>query len=467
VSFGNTLAGGSNSLAVTGNAVLAGAATGLDTVSVSGTTTLNGGVVTSTGTQTYSGAVTLGQDTLLTSLGNGDIRLNGGAVGNRALTVNTAGVTRLAGGISVGSVTTDEGGTVQLAGTISTTGGQTYGETVMIAGGMTSLVSTGGGALVLRGGVDGSGSISLATSGNLTVQGDSGAGGALESFAVAGARVDVGGIQTTADLSLDATDLLVLQGAGYQAGGRLSLNPTARAVSSGRASIVKPAGDLKIEADELWIGAGHKMVVSQGSLEIHADKAVLGDLAASTSLSLNVGQLQVRARDAGDFTNAGLKDVGASIVSPKISFTGVLSLSGDSVAGKKVYLNTGAGGISGKNNLAGARGAEVAVNAQVSAQFNSMDADGAVLQPLALKAVFNTPSSVSTDPTALPFVFPGFPSQVRQFDLVNWNLGYRDEMVERVNGIWVFRSLGLNGRWNSLSELFSNQGRDPRDFIEL
>jgi hypothetical protein len=309
--------------------------------------------------------------------------------------------------------------------------------------------------------VDGSGSISLATSGNLTVQGDSGAGGALESFAAAGALVDVGGIQTTADLSLDATELLVLQGASYQAGGKLSLNPTTRSVSSGRASIVKPAGDLKIEADELWIGAGHKMVVSQGSLEIHADKAVLGDLAASTALSLNVGQLQVRARDAGDFTNAGLKDVGASIVSPKISFKGVLSLSGDSVAGKKVYLNTGAGGISGKNNLA------VAVNARVSAQFNSLDADGVVLQPLALKAVFNTPSSVSTDPTALPFVFPGFPSQVRQFDLVNWNLGYRDEMVERVNGVWVFRSLGLNGRWNSLSELFSNQGRDPRDFIEL
>jgi hypothetical protein len=226
-------------------------------------------------------------------------------------------------------------------------------------------------------------------------------------------------------------------------------------------------GDLKIEADELWIGAGHKMVVSQGSLEIRAEKAVLGDLAASTALSLNVGQLQVRARESGDFTNAGLKDVGASIVSPKISFTGVLSLSGDSVAGKKVYLNTGAGGVSGKNNLAGARGVEVAVNARVPAQFNSLDADGAVLQPLALKAVVSTPRFVSTDAAALPFVFPGFPSQVRQFDLVNWNLGYRDEMVEKVNGIWVFRSLGLNGRWNALSEVFAKEGRDPRDFIEL
>ncbi|NDG45452.1 MAG: hypothetical protein EBY36_12305, partial [Gammaproteobacteria bacterium] len=64
--FASTLAGGSNALTVTGNLDLDGAATGLASTSVSGTSNL-GASVTTTGTQTYTGAVTLSADTTLTT----------------------------------------------------------------------------------------------------------------------------------------------------------------------------------------------------------------------------------------------------------------------------------------------------------------------------------------------------------------------------------------------------------------
>ena len=69
--FASTLTGGSNGLTVTGDLDLDGAATGLTSVSVSGTSNLGASVTTSS-TQTYSGAVTLSAHTVLTTT-NSDI----------------------------------------------------------------------------------------------------------------------------------------------------------------------------------------------------------------------------------------------------------------------------------------------------------------------------------------------------------------------------------------------------------
>ena len=429
VSFGSTVAGGTHSLDVTGNAEFNGKVSGLSALGVTGTTLLNTDEVTTSGAQTYGGKVTLGQDVVLRSTGGGDVSINGGAAGDKALAINTGGATKLAGGISVGSITTDAGGTVELSGEIT-------------------------------------------TSGNVTVTGDSGTSGALQGFGAKGARVEVGGVQASGDVTLDASDLLVLQGASYKAGDTLSLNPTARATASGRSSIVKPSGDVSLEAVKFVMGAGQKLVVSNGALSITAANGVVGDLAASVAMDLNVDRLEVLSRDAGDFTNAGLKDLGLSIVSSKITFNGTLAYSPDSTGAKKVVWNTANGAVSGRSNITKLSGSGVGKNAKMSEQFNSVDAEGYVLQPLAVRPPVVVPPEVIDPATPLPTPSEPLPTpsegfRFTQFDLMNWNLGYRDETLERPDGVWVFRSLGVNGRWDTLPLILSGQRSAPKAFVEL
>jgi hypothetical protein len=546
VSFADTVAGGANSLGVTGNAEFNGAVSGLSTLGVTGATLLNTSAVTTSGAQTYGGRVTLAQDAVLTSTGSGDVTLNAGATGNQALVINTGGVTQLGGGISVGSVTTDAGGTVKLSGTITTTGAQTYDDGAVLgaatiltstaggvlalnggadgahdltlntagvtklgggisvaslstdAGGSTEITgdvtttgtqtygdavqvsgpvalrSTGGGALTLKAGADGAGAVSLATSGNVTVTGESGVSGALEGFSARGNRVEVGGVSAAGGVTLDASDLLVLQGARYASGAMIALNPTERPTASGRSSIVKPSGDVAFESDKFVMGGGHKLVVSNGALSVTAASGVVGDLAASVSMDLNVDNLQVLARAAGDFTNAGLKDIGLSMVSSKIAFNGTLSYSPDATGAKTVFWNTASGAVSGKNNVTRLAGSGVAKNARMSEQFNSVDGSGYVLQPLAVKPPMIPPIPVDPEVPVKPPVTPEDlaplrPAFVRPvpFDLMNWSLGYRDETLEPSGHIWVIRTLGINGRWDNLGQILSGEPSARRKFLEL
>jgi hypothetical protein len=166
VSFGGTVAGGARRLLVTGNAEFNGAVTGPSTLSVTGTTLLNTGVVTTSGAQTYGGLVTLAQDAALTSTASGDVTMNAGATGDKAVAINTSGVTQLGGGINVGSITTDAGGTVKLSGAIQTTGTQSYGEAAQLVGNTTLTGTTVSFANTLAGG-----SNSLAVSGNAVLNG--------------------------------------------------------------------------------------------------------------------------------------------------------------------------------------------------------------------------------------------------------------------------------------------------------
>ena len=546
VSFADTVAGGANSLGVTGNAEFNGAVSRLSTLGVTGATLLSTSAVTTSGAQTYGGRVTLAQDAVLTSTNSGDVTLNAGATGDLALVINTGGVTQLGGGISVGSVTTDAGGTVRLSGTITTTGAQTYDDAAVLgaatiltstaggvlalnggadgahdltvntagvttlgggisvaslstdAGGSTEITgdvtttgtqtygdavqvsgpvalrSTGGGALTLNAGADGAGAVSLATSGNVTVTGESGVSGALEGFSARGNRVEVGGVSAAGDVTLDASDLLVLQGARYASGAMIALNPTERPTASGRSSIVKPSGDVAFESDKFVMGGGHKLVVSNGALSVTAASGVVGDLAASVSMDLNVDNLQVLARAAGEFTNAGLKDIGLSMVSPKIAFNGTLSYSPDSTGAKTVFWNTASGAVSGKNNVTRLAGSGVAKNARMSEQFNSVDGSGYVLQPLAVKPPMIPPIPVDPEVPVKPPVTPEDQAPLRPafvrpvpFDLMNWSLGYRDETLEPSGHIWVIRTLGINGRWDNLGQILSGEPSARRKFLEL
>jgi hypothetical protein len=114
----------------------------------SGATTL-GGTIQTTGSQTYSGAVTLNAATVLTSAGGSSIGFANTLDGPFSLDVNTSGTTTFGGIVggtnALAALTTNAGGTTAInGGSVTTTGAQTYGDAVLL-GAATVLGSTGAG----------------------------------------------------------------------------------------------------------------------------------------------------------------------------------------------------------------------------------------------------------------------------------------------------------------------------------
>ncbi|MHB8157349.1 MAG: beta strand repeat-containing protein, partial [Desulfocucumaceae bacterium] len=155
ITFGNTLSNAvAMTLAITGNAVFngtVGAGTALTSLTVSGTTAINGGSVNTSGIQTYTGAVTLGNNTILTG---SDVTfgstLDSDAGDHRSLLVNGSGITKFIGTVggtdSLLSLETDAAGSTQInGGAVTTTTTQTYNDPVALgaAGGTTTLTGKG------------------------------------------------------------------------------------------------------------------------------------------------------------------------------------------------------------------------------------------------------------------------------------------------------------------------------------
>ena len=147
ISFTSTVDGqtdGAQALTVDGNAVLdgaVGAGTALSSLAITGTTALNGGLVTTSGGQTYSGAVTLGADAMLSDNAGGAVTFDSTIDGAHALMVDTAGTTSFDGNIGaatpLASLTVAGPAVIEIGnyfspGTIATSGGQTYSGTVTL-----------------------------------------------------------------------------------------------------------------------------------------------------------------------------------------------------------------------------------------------------------------------------------------------------------------------------------------------
>ncbi len=158
VTFTGTVSGGgSYYLHVTGNAVFGDATTdtvtGLTELTVSVATSIYTNTITTSGLQTYTGAVTLYTTTTLASTGGSDITFSGAVAGNTAggqgLTVNTTGVTifgNTVGGTALASLTTNAGGGTRLYGNVTTSGSgdiMTFGDAVTLYGAVT--LNSGGG----------------------------------------------------------------------------------------------------------------------------------------------------------------------------------------------------------------------------------------------------------------------------------------------------------------------------------
>jgi hypothetical protein len=107
-----------------------------------------------------------------------------------------------------------------------------------------------------------------------------------------------------------------------------------------------------------------------------------------------------------------------------------------------------------------------------SERFNSVEAERYALRLLAVNPPVVLPP-VLMDPV-IPSPLPDKPQpspsegfRTTQFELMNWTLGCREEALESPDGVWVVRSLGINGRWDNLSQILSEQRGEPKAFDEL
>jgi autotransporter-associated beta strand protein len=133
----STLAGSNHALAIVGAANIGGAYTGLSSLSVSGTSTL-GANISTTGTQIYTGVVTLsGADRTLTgSMVNTQSTLAGG--GHALAIVGAANI----GGAYTGLSSLNVSGASTLGANVSTTGSQTYQGAVTLINGDRTLTGS-------------------------------------------------------------------------------------------------------------------------------------------------------------------------------------------------------------------------------------------------------------------------------------------------------------------------------------
>ena len=189
--------------------------------------TINLNSVSTTGAQSYTGAVTLQSGTTLASSGAGAVTLAGTVNGAFALAVNTSGTTTFSGDVGTGtaltSISTDAGGTTALnAANFFTTGAQTFNDAVTL-GTNVVLDTTGGGAVTLASTLDGGFAFQVNTTGTTTFGGAVGGTTRLTSVnitgpgatALNGGTVNTTGAQTYSEaVTLGANTVLDSNGGG-------------------------------------------------------------------------------------------------------------------------------------------------------------------------------------------------------------------------------------------------------------
>jgi trimeric autotransporter adhesin len=367
---------GQQGLTLIGNAVLGGALganAALKSLAISGDTALNGGAVTTSGAQAYSGAVVLGADTQLTGTGiafgssvngqtNGGMALtvqagsgaaSFGTVGNTtrlgSMTVNSSGATTFGGAVRAASVNTDAAGTLAFnGGSVNTTGAQSYGERAVLG---TDTTLTGS-SLSLSGGADATsaGGQGLTIVGNATLAGAFGAQQALGSLSVTGTSVlGAGSITTTGAQNYAGAVLLtgdqVLSGNGIAFAGTLD-GAFALTVNSG-------SGDAFFAAA---LGGESRL----GAMTVASSGATRFD-GAVRAASLSTDAAGTLALNGGSVHTTGAQSYGErAVLGADTTLTGsVLSLTGGADA-------TTAGGqaltLMGDATLVGAFGANQALS---------------------------------------------------------------------------------------------------------
>ncbi|WP_344672504.1 hypothetical protein, partial [Sphingorhabdus rigui] len=274
-----TVEGETHALTVTGNAQL-GTAGGSDTISgltsleVSGTAALDVASITSTGAQTYTGAVTLGQASVLTGAG---IKFVSTLNGAKALTITDTATTTFGGAVGgttrLTSLLVNGTGTTRISGgVVKTDGTQTYSNAVelraatTLTGSMVSFLNT-----VL--GDDGTNKFALNVVGN-AILGDS----ISTTDAITGlASLDVTGTTLIETAALTSAGGQRFRGA-VTVGAATTLTTTDNAVTFDAA-----LSSSSTEQNSLTIAAGSGNILVQGPVGGSVAAEGFGDLIFNTT----------------------------------------------------------------------------------------------------------------------------------------------------------------------------------------
>ncbi len=333
--LGALTANGTGSLVV--NNTIAGAS-----VSDNEITALSGGSVATTGTQTYSDAVTLGANDVLTSTGTGvagNITFASPVNGADSLTVNTSGTTTFSGAVAVQSLTVDQSdtlGSIALnGGAVTTTTGQTYDAAVTL-GANTVLKDTGTGAITF-----GPSATITGTSETLDVE-TTGATAATFGGAVNVQSLTVEQSDTLGSIALNGGSVTTTAG-GQTYGGAVTLGGnTAETLTAGTVTFGGPVSEASGQNNNLTVGGA--LIVNGGSVNTGTGNQTYGStVTGSGDVALTGGALQVTGAFTapnGTLTANGALTAGNIVSAQNVGLT-TATIAGDLTA------TTGSVGSSG------------------------------------------------------------------------------------------------------------------------
>jgi hypothetical protein len=278
---------------------------------------VNGTLVKTSGGQTYNAPVTVGQDTKFTSTGGGNISFNDTLTGNFNVDVNTSGSTTFSKTVTVGSLTTDAGGSTTVGGNVTTSGEQTYGDGVTVTANVV-FESTGGKAVAFNSTLDGGFNVTVQTAGTTIFGGKVGDAAPLASL-----TTDAGG--TT------AVNGVLVKTIGAQTYGD--------AVTVGAAvTAFRSTGAGGITFDKTLTSSGTVQVFTAGTTKFNGVVSV-GSLVTDVGGTTQVNTPTVTASASGGLVFGDAVEVGVSVTfSSAGPVTFVDAITG---AGKDVVVNTG------------------------------------------------------------------------------------------------------------------------------
>ena len=327
----------------TGATTLGGAVGGVQslgslTTDAGGTTQINGGAVTTSGAQTYNDGVVLGANTTLNA-GAGNISFAStvnadNAANNRTLTLNSTGTTTLGGAVggtqSLGSLTTDAGGTTQVnGGGVTTTGAQTYNDAVVL-GANTTLTTTSGPIQFAQ---DLSGAFTLTVNGgtgNVTFSNTIGGGADPTGISIttSGDVSFAGAVNIGGNLTVTGTDVAVNSGIYSSATGNVQITQSGTLTIQDTTSVGDDTtADINILGSFTQISGGGGSSVS-----------IRGDIVTSSGNSITfnspltlTGNVLLQANGAGNISCASTVDAN-TVGSEGLRFytdTGSISVTGN------------------------------------------------------------------------------------------------------------------------------------------
>lgn len=383
----NDATAGEHALVIAGNAIFdqaVGDTAALKSVSVSGTSAIDGGSVTTSTTQTYGGAVALGADTTLTGstiTTNGAIdaatageqslnivgnsTFNGSVGGTRALEMLTvSGTSALNGAINTAGVQTYTGAVTLAGDTTLNSGGNGVTFASTLDGAQALTINTGAGDTLFGGAIGGTtrlGALTVNTAGATTFNGAVHSASVVTdapgTLALNGGLVDTTGSQTygevalvSADTTLTGTAINFLETLNDTVAGQHSVTINGGAVFSGAVGNLAALKSLSVTGPAAIDGGSIATTVSQtygGDVTTSGDTTLtlgngasefIGSLTAATgSITLDNGgtlafitNLPIHAATGFIVSGTGAVALASDITVTEgpISFGGPLTLSG-------------------------------------------------------------------------------------------------------------------------------------------